>query len=239
MIEAHLRKLRRRDRISAAEEQALRDCVGSTRTVRAKETVIRSGDELNESTLLLVGWLARTKDLRGGERQLLELHVAGDFADLHSLTLKRLDHDVVAITPCTLAMAPHERLRAVTAEHPHLARVLWLMTNIDASVQREWTFSLGRRSAIARMAHLFCELFIRLEIVGLTRDMSFDFPLTQAELSECLGITPVHANRMLQELRQKNLITLTDRAVTILDWPGLQDIAEFDAAYLHLEELPR
>lgn len=239
MIEAHLRKLRQRDEISAAEERALRDCIGTVRTVRARETVIRNGQELNESTLLLDGWLARTKDLRGGERQLLELHLPGDFADLHSLTLKELDHDVIAITPCTLAMAPHDRLRALTAEHPHLTRVLWLMTNLDASIQREWTFSLGRRSAVARMAHLFCELFVRLEIVGLTRDKSFDFPLTQTELSECLGITPVHANRMLQLLRKNDLIRLTEREVTILDWPGLQHAAEFDPAYLHLERRPR
>jgi CRP-like cAMP-binding protein len=239
MIEVHLRKLRQRDEISAAEERALRDCIGSTRTVRARETVIRNGQELNESTLLLEGWLARTKDLRGGERQLLELHLPGDFADLHSLTLKKLDHDVVAITPCNLAMAPHDRLRKLTAEHPHLTRVLWLMTNLDASIQREWTFSLGRRSALARMAHLFCELFVRLGVVGLTREQTFDFPLTQTELSECLGITPVHANRMLQDLRRQGLIRLSDKEVEILDWEGLRHAAEFDTAYLHLEQRPR
>jgi CRP-like cAMP-binding protein len=239
MIEAHLLRLRRRDSISPEEEAAIRGAVSEIRKVRADTIVIRSGQQLNVSTLLLDGWLARAKDLKGGERQITELHVPGDFADLHSFTLKRLEHDIISLTPCTLAIVPHERLRQITERHPHLTRVYWFLTNLDAAIQRERTLSLGKRSALARTAHLFCELFVRLEIVGLTSDNSYDFPLTQAELGECLGLTAVHVNRTLQELRRQALIRLEQRRLTILDRPALQAVAEFDPAYLYLEPKPR
>ena len=137
MIEAHLSKLRARDDISAEEEQAVRGLVSQVVEVPADRTVIRRGEELNQSMLLLSGWLARTKDLPSGQRQMAELHVAGDFADLHSFTLKRLDHDVIALTPCRIAMVPHERLKEITERFPHLTRMFWLMTNIDAAIQRD------------------------------------------------------------------------------------------------------
>lgn len=239
MIEAHLRKLRRRDDISDEEEAAIRGAVADVREYRADTTIIRRGDVLNESTLLVDGWLARTKDLADGQRQVSELHVAGDFADLHSFTLKRLDHNVIALTPCRIALVPHDRLLDMTHRFPHLTRVYWFSTNLDAAMYREWTVSLGRRSALARMAHLFCELLVRLEIVGLTDANSYDFPLTQQELSECLGLTAVHVNRTLQELRKRHLIEVAGRRATILDLPALEALAEFDPAYLYLERRPR
>jgi CRP-like cAMP-binding protein len=239
MIEAHLKKLRARDDISAQEEQAVRGLVSQVVDVPQDRTVIRHGEELNQSMMLLSGWLARAKDLPSGQRQLAELHVAGDFADLHSFTLKRLDHDVISMTRCRIGLVPHERLKDLTEGFPHLARVYWLMTNIDAAIQREWTLSLGRRSAIARMAELFCELNVRLGIVGLSHDNSFDFPLTQAELGECLGLTSVHVNRTLQELRRRDLVELHNRRVTIKDLRALEQIAEFDRSYLYLDQRPR
>jgi CRP-like cAMP-binding protein len=110
------------------------------------------------------------------------------------------------------------------------------MTNIDAAIQREWTLSLGRRSAQARMAHVFCEMLIRLEVVGMTENHSYDFPLTQTELGECLGLTAVHVNRTLQELRRAGLITLEGRRLTILDLESLQSIAQFEPDYLYLDK---
>ena len=239
MIEAHLKKLRARDDISAQEEQAVRGLVSQVVDVPQDRTVIRHGEELNQSMMLLSGWLARAKDLPSGQRQLAELHVAGDFADLHSFTLKRLDHDVISITRCRIALVPHERLKELTERFPHLARVYWLMTNIDAAIQREWTLSLGRRSAIARMAELFCELNVRLGIVGLSHDNSFDFPLTQAELGECLGLTSVHVNRTLQELRRRDLVEFHSRRVAIKDLRALEQMAEFDPGYLYIGKRPR
>jgi CRP-like cAMP-binding protein len=113
------------------------------------------------------------------------------------------------------------------------------MTNMDAAIQREWTLSLGRRTAIARMAQLFCELLTRLEVTGLASNNAYDFPLTQVELSECLGLTSVHVNRTLQELRRMNLIEVRDRRVEILERDRLAQIAEFDPTYLYLDKQPR
>ena len=239
MIEVHLKKLRQRDDISVEEEEAIRGAVAEIRELAPDKVFIRSGQELNESTLLLDGWLARAKDLRGGQRQITELHVPGDFADLHSFTLKRLEHDILTLTPCTVAIVPHERLKAITEKHPHLTRVYWFMTNLDAAIHRERALSLGRRSAIARTAHLFCELYVRLEIAGLTDGKSYEFPLTQEELSECHGLTSVHVNRTLQELRRRQVIRLEARRLEILDLGALQAIAEFEPAYLYLERKPR
>lgn len=239
MIEAHLKKLRARDGISAEEEQAVRGLVANVIETLPDKTLVRHGEELNQSLMLLSGWLARAKDLPSGQRQIAELHVAGDFADLHGFSLKYLDHDVISITRCRIALVPHERLKEMTERFPHLTRIYWAMTNIDAAIQREWTLSLGRRSAIARMAHLLCELHVRLGLVGLTEGNSFEFPLTQVEFGECLGLTSVHVNRTLQELRRRALIELQSRRVTIFDLEALKGLAEFDDAYLYLERQPR
>jgi CRP-like cAMP-binding protein len=239
MIEAHLKKLRKRVNISREEEEAIGGAMSEVREVRADRTIIRRGEELNISLMLLSGWLARTRDLATGQRQVSELHVTGDFADLHAFTLKRLDHNVVTMSPCKIAIFPHERLQRLFERFPHLARIYWFMTNIDAAIHREWTVSLGRRSALSRMAHLFAELLVRLEIVGETDGNSFEFPLTQQELGECLGLTAVHVNRTLQELRRRNLIELENRRATILGLEGLHTLAEFDPFYLYLEHRDR
>lgn len=234
MIDVHLKRLRFRDLISAQEEAAIRDAIGEVRDVRRDTRVITRGEELRDSTLLLSGWLARVKQMEDGQRQISELHVPGDFADLHSLTLKRLDHDIFALTPCRLALVPHEKLRQITERFPHLARVYWFSTNLDAAIYREWTVSLGRRTALQRLAHLFCELTVRLRIVDMAPHDRFDFPLTQQEIGECLGLTSVHVNRMLQELRKRQLIEVEARFARVLDFDALAALGQFDAGYLYL-----
>ena len=236
MITAHLKKLKLRTAISPDEERVIRDLVAETRTVRSDRFLIRAGEELTQSILLLDGWLVRSKDLESGDRQILEIHLPGDFADLHGFTLKRLDHDLMSISECVIGLVPHERLLALTEQQPHLTRIYWLLTNIDAAIAREQALSLGQRSAISRMAHLFCELHVRLGIVGKTDGETFDFPLTQRELSECLGLTVVHVNRTLQELRRRRVVESENRHIRILDRAALESIAEFDPAYLQLDK---
>jgi CRP-like cAMP-binding protein len=238
MITPHLKKLRKRTEISPEEERVLRDLIVETRRVPADRILIRAGEELNNSVFLLDGWMARSKDMATGERQVTELHITGDFPDLHGFTLKRLDHDIVTLSECTIGLVPHERLLEVTRDYPHLTRVFWFSTNVDAAITRELALSLGQRSAIARMAHLFCELYVRLDVVGRTKGNRYEFPLTQRELSECLGLTVVHVNRTLQELRRKGLVEFENRHLTILDRMGLEGIAEFDPNYLYLERRP-
>jgi CRP-like cAMP-binding protein len=236
MVSVHLKKLRKRVSLSAQEEQAIRDLVSEVRKYRADEIVVRNGQPLHVSMMLLDGWMARVKDLPSGERQVTELHVAGDFTDIHGFTLRCLDHDVVTMSDCTIGIVPHERIRDITEKHPRLARVYWFMTNLDAAIQREWALSLGQRSAISRMAHLFCEMYERLHVVGQANGEGYDFPLTQRELSECLGLTVVHANRTIQELRRRGLIELENRTLNIRDRKGLHGVAQFDDAYLYLDK---
>lgn len=238
MISVHLKKLKQRIELSAEEERAIRNAVVETRRVGADQVLVRSGDPLNASLLLLDGWLARSKDLPGGERQVTELHIAGDFADLHGFTLKRLDHDVMTLSDCTIGVVPHERLQEITERFPRLARLYWFSTNVDAAITRELALSLGQRSAISRMAHLFCELHVRLDAVGKARPNGYEFPLTQRELSEWLGLTVVHANRTIQELRRRGLVELENRQLTILDRRGLEGVAEFEPSYLYLDRAP-
>jgi CRP-like cAMP-binding protein len=238
VIEAHLRRLRRRDAVDADEERAIRGLVSETRRIAVHKTLVREAEELQHSILLIDGWLARAVDMQGGVRAITALHVSGDFADLHGFTLKYLDHDVVALTDCIVALVPHERLTRLTIQFPHLARIYWFSTNVDAAVHRQWTVSLGRRNAISRMAHLFCELFLRLEVAGATDGLSYDFPLTQDQLASCLGLTPVHVNRTLQALRRRGLIELQNKRLTILNRSELETVAEFDPSYLYLDRRP-
>ena len=239
MIDRHLSKLRARDDISAEEEQAIRSAVRELRDYPADFTFISRGHELKSSTLLLDGLACRYKDMEDGQRQIIELHVPGDFVDLHSFTLKYLDHFVMTLTPCRVAVVPHERLRTITQKHPHLTRVYWFETNLDAAIHREWTVSLGRRSAAQRMANLFCELHLRLGIVGLTDGNCYDLPITQSELAECLGLTVVHVNRTLKELRELGLMEFRAGRVELRDIEALRSLAGFDPLYLYLDRTPR
>lgn len=237
MIDLHLRKLRRRHEISAEEEAAIRAVVRDIREIPADRTFIRAGEELNFSTLLLDGLMCRYKDLRNGERQITEVNVAGDFADMHSYTLKRLDHSMMTLSPCRVAVIQHEEARQLFLDFPRLHDIYWFGTNLDAAIHREWALSLGRRDARARTANLFCELRVRLEIVGLADESGYALPLTQTDLAECLGLTSVHVNRVLKELREAGLVQFRGGRVTIMDLAGLERAAEFDSTYLYLERV--
>lgn len=234
-----LMKMRARDVVDADEEQVLREAISGVRELGAGRVIVRSGTTLSESTLLFEGFVCRYKDLAEGQRQIMEIHVAGDFLDLHGFLLKRIDHSVAAMTPVRYATVPHDHLRRITETHPHLTRVLWFSTLIDAAIHREKILSIGRRSAVARIAHIFCELCVRLELVGLATKAGYAFPVTQADLADATGLTSVHVNRMLRRLRDDRLITFRGGEVTIHDWDRLQQVAEFNPTYLHLERRPR
>lgn len=239
MIDKLFLKLRVRDLLSPQEEQALRETIVECEDVPGKRTLLKRGVPLNRSILLLDGLVCRYKDLRNGRRQISALHVPGDFLDLHGFTLKHLDHDVMTLAPSRVAYAEHERLTRLTNEFPHLTRLLWFSTNLDAAIHREWELSLGQRTGVSRLAHLLCELYQRLRIVGDVKGESFAFPVNQTELGECLGLTPVHTNRVLRELRERGLAVFRNGYVSIDDLRGLEALAEFDAGYLYLDSTPR
>jgi CRP-like cAMP-binding protein len=234
-MDLHVLRLRARHHIGDEEEKLIRSLVLENRVHPRGTVLVKRGEYLNCSTLLLDGIIGRYKDLRNGKRQISELHVPGDFADLHSYTLKRLDHDVMALTRCEVAMVPHEHIQAMTEAHPRLGRIFWFLTTLDAAINREWELSLGQRSALARLAHLFCEMNVRLGLVGLTDGKTVPFSLTQTELSECVGLTVVHVNRCLRELRIRGMATFRDGSLVIEDLSALMALAEFNPDYLYLD----
>ena len=238
-VAALLLKLRARDVVSREEEEVLCGAVGEIREYPAGKPIVRAGTTLSASTLLIEGLVCRYKDLADGQRQIMEFHVAGDFVDLHGFLLKQIEHNVGSMTPVKVALVPHDRLRRITETHPHLTRMLWFSTLLDAAIHREKILSVGRRSALSRVAHILCEMLVRLRLVGLADDGGYKLPLTQADLADATGLTSVHVNRMLKKLRDEGLLTFRGGEVTIHDLGRLQRLAEFDPTYLYLERRPR
>lgn len=234
-----LDKLRLRDDVSEHEADVLRGALGRVIDYPSGHVLVEEGAVLTESTLLIDGFVGRYKDLAAGERQITELHVAGDFVDLHGFLLKKLEHSIGALTPVKVGQFPHDAIRDITEREPHLGRLLWLMTLIDAAIQRERILTLGRRSAVARVAHLICEILARLEAIGLADGRGFHFPVIQTDLADAAGLTPVHVNRMLRELRERRLMTFRSGKVDIHDREGLEALAEFDRNYLSIVHAPR
>lgn len=231
-------KLGRRDDLTASEIDVLMDVLEPPRRISAGRDFVVEHSRPGHSTLLLEGFAARYSTLADGGRQITEITIAGDFVDLHSLLMKQMDHGVVALTDVMIANAPHEKLKAVTEKHPHLTRLLWLDTIIDAAIHRQWLVAMGRRSGLAHLAHLLAELYLRLEIVGLAGDYIFSLPLTQTTLGDALGLSAVHVNRLVADLRSEGLVNWSHPRVEIIDWPRLLELAEFDPAYLRLHREP-
>lgn len=229
-------KLQRRGRpLGPGEVEALADAVSQTTHHAAGHDIVREHDYCTESQLLISGWAYRYSDLPDGRRQTLALHMAGDFLDLHSFQLKRMDHSVRTLTACTIALVPHDNLARITEDFPHLTRQLWFSTLVDAAIMRRWMVGLGQRTALENAAHLFCEIYHRASLVDLVTDDAFAFPLTQAEIGEAIGISAVHTNRVLQQLRAQKVIATSGRTVKILDLRALETLAGFDPTYLNLK----
>lgn len=239
MTQPLLLYLEERDSLSPEEREIILGMCARERVVTAKADIVKEGAIPSESCLMLSGYSARYHILEDGKRQISAIHVPGDFVDLHSLLLKEMDHGVTALTDCRIALVPHRSLREVTETQPHLARMLWLSTLIDAAMHRRWLVTSGRLTAISQLGHLLCEIWTRLEVVKLTEADSFDFPISQLELGDALGLSTVHINRTIRELRERNLVQWQGSRVTILDQAGLRRIAQFEPGYLNLQQRPR
>lgn len=237
-IGALVARLRRSDTVSDAEVAVLRGVISNLRSHANRAVVVRPHEHVEKSLLLIDGFVARQTELPNGRRQILAVHIPGDFLDLHGLLLKSLDHEVVTLSAATLAEAPHDRLRDVTGHEPHLGRLLWFSTMVDAAIHREWIASLGRTAA-GRIAHLFCEFQTRLEVVGLADRREYALPLTQIDLADATALTPVHVNRTLRHLRESGIVDFRAGQVSIGDLDALQRIAGFRPDYLYLDRQPR
>src|SRR5829696_6564425 len=205
------------------------------RNLKADQDIVRDHDRPSQCCLILEGFACRYKVIEGGKRQIFSFHIPGDIPDLQSIHLDIMDHSLGTVVASKVAFIPHETVRAFIRAHPRIGDFFWRDTLIDAAIFREWMAGLGRREAYARIAHLFCELYTKFSAVGLVNGHAFGMPLTQAELGDALGLSTVHVNRTLQELRHNGLIKTQGGRVTIEDWDGLRAAGEFDPTYLHLQ----
>jgi CRP-like cAMP-binding protein len=230
-----IRKLEQFATLSAEDKRALELAASQkTRHVGTREDVIREGDRPRHVNLILEGYACRYKSLEDGRRQILAFCIPGDLCDARMFILKQMDHSIGALSPVRLAEIPGEAFVALTESSPPIARAFWWNALVEEAIAREWTLNVGQRSAYERMAHLLCEFFIRLQGVGLANGDSCELPMTQAELADALGLSTVHVNRTLQELRANRLITLRGKTLVIHDLGALEQAALFNPNYLHL-----
>lgn len=239
MIEKLILNLGSHDVVTDEEKATLAAIITRTGSFGVGEDLVEQGSRPGYSTLMVEGISARYKILEDGRRQITALHVPGDFVDLHAFLLKKMDHGIVAMSPCKVAFAGHADLKIVTETMPHLTRLLWLDTLVDGAIHREWLVAMGRRPTRSHLAHLLCELYVRLKTVEMVEGASFGLPLSQSEMADVLGISLVHLNKTLQQLRGDGAVRWESRVVEILDWEKLQETAEFDPTYLSLSVEPR
>jgi CRP-like cAMP-binding protein len=221
--------------LSDDERAALENLPMHVQDLRADQDIVREGDRPSRSCLLLDGYAATYKMTGDGKRQIMAFHIPGDIPDLQSLHLRVLDNSLGTLTQCRVGFIQHEALRDLCRRYPRLNDALWRQTLIDAAIFREWVTNIGRRDAYNRIAHLFCEWVVRLRTVGLVRDHTCELPMTQSELGDAMGISTVHVNRVLQELRGNGLISLRGSTLRVLDWEQLKQVGDFDPTYLHLD----
>ena len=223
--------------LSHEESEVLRRVTNArSRRLLPGEDIIREGEHPRAVNVLLSGWACRCKQLTNGRRQIVSLILPGDTCEHVVFVPDEMDHSIVALSPSTSIEMPQNILDILAQDYPRLALALKWEAFVSAAVQREWTVNLGQRTAIERMAHLFCELFVRLQMVGLTEDRGFAMPLTQGDLADALGLSTVHVNRTLQELRGRGVLNLRNRHLMILDFDVLAGTANFNRAYLHLSD---
>jgi CRP-like cAMP-binding protein len=230
-----LRKLTSIADISDEEKQAIIDLPMTVKVIEANADIVQDGDHPSDCVLIVSGFVCRYKLLCDGRRQIMGFYIPGDIPDLQSLHLHTMDNSVGALVKSSVALIPHQPMRNTLRRFPNLNDVLWRDTLIDAAIFREWMIGLGRRSAYQRMAHLLCELYVRMKAVGLVEEGTFDLPVTQNELADALGLSTVHVNRVLQDLRKDGMIVLRGGSLNIPRWEALQEAAEFNPLYLHLK----
>ncbi|MBB2962566.1 Crp/Fnr family transcriptional regulator [Methylobacterium sp. R2-1] len=229
-----LRKLQGFSRLEEADAAALAMCEAGTRLVPAGTDLIREGDRPEGMLAITEGFACRYKLRENGARQIMAYLIPGDVCDLDISVLNRMDHAIGTLTTCRVARIAPEASRDLRSR-PALARGLHRAAIVDEAILREWIMNLGRRSAVERLAHLFCELLVRMRAVGLTCGNSYDLPITQLDLADTTGMTSVHVNRSLGELRRAGLIERKGKRLTLCDLARLMEMAEFRPNYLHRE----
>ncbi|MDA9511273.1 Crp/Fnr family transcriptional regulator [Bradyrhizobium sp. CCBAU 11386] len=230
---ALVRRLRISSGISEEDVREIEALPIAVRQYPAETPVVSDGERATECCLIVEGFCARSKTIASGKRQILSLHIPGEIPDLMSLFLHVMDHELSTLTPCTLGFISHDTLRRLHQRRPVVAEMFWRDTLIDAAMFREWIVNVGQRPAPARLAHVMIELRERLRVIGRVDDCNFEMPLTQEQIGEALGITAVHANRVIKQLRQDGIVEFQRGRVTVLDEARFLELADFDGRYLH------
>jgi CRP-like cAMP-binding protein len=232
-----LPRLNTYSKLSQADTHALESLSRSPlQEVSPRRDVIREGENPTHVRLVLEGWACRYKTTREGQRQIVGFLIPGDFCDPNVLVLRHMDHSIGAITRVRVAQIAPERVGEVTAEHPRIAQAFWWHELVNASIQREWLLNLGQRSAYERLGHLLVEIFFRMRTVGLADSDSCEFPLTQNDLADATGLTSVHVNRTLQDLRRQGLVELDRKRLRLPNLQAVMNASGFNPNYLHLDD---
>jgi CRP-like cAMP-binding protein len=232
-FEKMVRRLERYSPLDGSDREALLGLPHQVRAYPANGHIIRDGEVPRHCSLLLSGFAHRYKLTGQGGRQIISLHMAGEFVDLQNCLLSVSDHSVQTLTQAEVANIPPAAVQALALSRPAIARALWIDTLIDASIFREWVVNVGRRDSRARVAHLLCEFSLRLESAGLASNHHYELPMTQEQLADAVGLTSVHVNRVLKQLGEEGLISRDRRRIVIEDWQRMRDAGDFNERYLH------
>jgi CRP-like cAMP-binding protein len=231
-----VRQLGVREELSKADCDAIFALPFSLRTVRAGHYLVWDGDKPQHTCLLISGFAIRHKMAGNGGRQIVSIHMRGDIVDLQNSLLGTADHNVQMLTTGEVAMIPVEAMRELAFSHPSVGMAMWYETLVEGSIFREWVLNVGRRDARTRIAHLLCELALRMEGAGLGEHINYELPITQEQLADAVALTSVHVNRTLMKLQQDGLITRHRRMITVVDWKKMMREADFEPRYLHIRE---
>lgn len=229
-----LRKLANWGIFSEGDRQAMLALPHVLKAIEPQHYIVREGDKPTHSCLLRSGFVYRHKLVGDGARQIVSIHMTGDMVDLQNSLLGTADHNVQALTRAEVAFIPRDAIRQIAFDRPAVGMAMWHDTLVDGSIFREWIANVGRRNARTRLAHLLCEFAIRLSSAGLGKADQYELPMTQEQLADATGLTPIHVNRTLMGLKQDGLISRNKRSVTIEDWKNLAKAGDFESTYLHL-----
>ena len=221
--------------LSDDDRAALDQLCLTPRSFKAGKALIEEGARPDHVQFLVEGWAFRYKLLPSGRRQVLGYLIPGDLCDVHMFILKKMDHSIGLLSDARVAAIPKDVMLDIVRQRPTIARALWWITLVDEATLRQWLVNIGQKDAYGRLAHLFCEMWLRMSVVGLASKAGCDFPVTQDQLADTVGLTPVHVNRVLQRMRSEGLIEIGSKHLAIREPEALQRVADFQSNYLHLD----
>lgn len=235
LIHLLIRKLENFAELTDEEKRALYEATGPVRAYGSHEDLIREGEHSNGVAVIVSGFACRHKMLPDGRRQIIGYFLPGDMCDARVFILKKMDHTISTLAPSSVTMLSRDAILEITSRYPRLTRAFWWNTLVEEAIGRQWLVSIGQRTALERIAHLFCEIYVRLQSVGLATPEGCELPVTQSELADTVALSTVHVNRTLKELRRVGLVSMSSKSLVIHDFAGLRSLAMFDPGYLHLE----